>query len=208
MSDPVKEQLSAYLDGELTREEVALLAKRVGRDAELGASLGRYALISESLKGDRPAAASAGFATNVMAALDADPTVTSRSAISASSWTRRMRPVAGLAVAASVAAVAILSIQRPVVGPAVIADSGAPSAAIEAVADDPEASYTVPTSTQTSAFVPAARLTNYVVAHSEYSSPLGRRTVLSGVLSEDDGGAAVEQADETTPVVETEVTTP
>jgi hypothetical protein len=27
-------------------------------------------------------------------------------------------------------------------------------------------------------------LTNYVVAHSEYSSPLGRRSVLSGVLAE------------------------
>ncbi|HEY5807463.1 MAG TPA: hypothetical protein VIT67_05820, partial [Povalibacter sp.] len=41
-------------------------------------------------------------------------------------------------------------------------------------------------STPGAAFVPAARLTNYVVAHSEYSSPLGRRTVLSGVLSDDE----------------------
>jgi sigma-E factor negative regulatory protein RseA len=205
MSDSVKEQLSAYLDGELSREEVALLAKRVGRDAELGASLGRYALISESLKGERPAAASADFAANVMAALDAEPEIAARPAAAASQWGRRMRPVAGLAVAASVAAVAIISIQRPAVGPAVVADNEAPSASIEVIAD-PEPSYTVPTTTQSSAFVPAARLTNYVVAHSEYSSPLGRRTVLSGVLSEDDGGA-VEPADET-PVVETTVTTP
>lgn len=210
MSDSVKEQLSAYLDGELSRDEVALLARRVGRNAEIGASLGRYALISESLKGDRPAAASAGFAANVMAALDAEPTIAARSSISAPTWPRRLRPVAGLAVAASVAAVVILSIQRPVVGPAVVADNeAASSASIEAIAADPEPSYIVPTSTQTSAFVPAARLTNYVVAHSEYSSPLGRRTVLSGVLSEDDGPSVeqgVEQADETTP--ETEVTTP
>jgi hypothetical protein len=35
--------------------------------------------------------------------------------------------------------------------------------------------------------VPATRLTNYVVAHSEYSSPLARRSVLTGVLAEDDG---------------------
>jgi sigma-E factor negative regulatory protein RseA len=55
-------------------------------------------------------------------------------------------------------------------------------------ADDAAASYTVPTNVDTTAgttFIPAARLTNYVVAHSEYSSPLGRRTVLSGVLSDD-----------------------
>jgi sigma-E factor negative regulatory protein RseA len=44
----------------------------------------------------------------------------------------------------------------------------------------------VPTSTSQSAFVPATRLTNYVVAHSEYSSPLARRSVLTGVLAEDD----------------------
>jgi len=48
-------------------------------------------------------------------------------------------------------------------------------------------SYTVPEpgSTSRSAFVPATRLTNYVVAHSEYSSPLGRRSVLTGVLADD-----------------------
>jgi len=45
--------------------------------------------------------------------------------------------------------------------------------------------YVVPTMPSTSsAFIPATRLTNYVVAHSEYSSPLGRRSVLSGVLAE------------------------
>jgi hypothetical protein len=49
-------------------------------------------------------------------------------------------------------------------------------------------SYTVPDpgSTSMSVFVPATRLTNYVVAHSEYSSPLGRRSVLTGVLADDD----------------------
>jgi hypothetical protein len=36
----------------------------------------------------------------------------------------------------------------------------------------------------------AARLTNYVVAHSEYSSPLGRRSVLSGIVAE--GGMPLE----------------
>jgi hypothetical protein len=52
--------------------------------------------------------------------------------------------------------------------------------------EDPESSYVVPTSTTSSAFVPATRLTNYVVAHSEYSSPLGRRSVLTGVLAADE----------------------
>jgi hypothetical protein len=37
----------------------------------------------------------------------------------------------------------------------------------------------------TGPLVPAARLTNYVMAHSEYSSPIGRRNVLSNLLSDE-----------------------
>ncbi|HEY8538744.1 MAG TPA: hypothetical protein VIL28_07740, partial [Steroidobacteraceae bacterium] len=60
-------------------------------------------------------------------------------------------------------------------------------------------SYIVP-ATATSGFVPAARLTNYVVVHSEYSTPLGRRSVLSGVLAEEDSSddESVEDADQST----------
>jgi len=54
----------------------------------------------------------------------------------------------------------------------------------------------VPTNTSQSAFVPATRLTNYVVAHSEYSSPLARRSVLTGVLAEDDSDPDVATKDE------------
>ena len=54
----------------------------------------------------------------------------------------------------------------------------------------------MPTNTTQSAFVPATRLTNYVVAHSEYSSPLARRSVLTGVLAEDDGDPDVANPDD------------
>jgi sigma-E factor negative regulatory protein RseA len=187
MSDSVKEQLSACLDGELPKAELDLLLKRIGQDAELGQTLGRYALVSEALKGDKPAAASGAFATNVMAALENEPAAVRPAWKMSPAMVRRLRPVAGFAVAAGVAAVAVLSVQRPGVAPGVIADNESDVGAQQTlVAAAPEPSYTVPTTTSTSAFVPATRLTNYVVAHSEYSSPLGRRTVLSGVLSEDD----------------------
>jgi negative regulator of sigma E activity len=206
MSESVKEQLSAYLDGELADAELELLAKRVARDAELGGALGRYALIGESLKGE-PAAASRGFAANVMAALEQEPAVGSRPSVSPT-LVRRLRPVAGFAVAAGVAAVAVLTVQQGGMAPALVADNSAQTAPAAALAVDAEPSYTVPMTTgQSSAFVPAARLTNYVVAHSEYSSPLGRRTVLSGVLSEDDLVSAEEPAEDAANV-ETQVTTP
>jgi hypothetical protein len=98
---------------------------------------------------------------------------------------RRLRPVAGFAVAAGVAAVAVLSVQNSGVAPEQVATSSTPAnIVVNAPSEDP--SYVVPTSTSSAALVPATRLTNYVVAHSEYSSPLGRRSVLSAVLAEDD----------------------
>jgi sigma-E factor negative regulatory protein RseA len=206
MSESVKEQLSVYLDGEIADAELELLAKRVARDAELGGALSRYALIGESLRGD-PAAASRDFAANVMAALEQEPGIDSRPTISAT-LLRRLRPVAGFAVAAGVAAVAVLTVQQGGMAPALVADNQVETTTPVTLSVDDEPSYTVPMTTgQPSAFVPAARLTNYVVAHSEYSSPLGRRTVLSGVLSEDDLVSADEPAEDAS-TVETRVTTP
>jgi len=50
MSEQIREQVSAFLDGELPNSETELLLKRLTRDAELRESFGRYALIGESLR--------------------------------------------------------------------------------------------------------------------------------------------------------------
>ncbi len=108
--------------------------------------------------------------------------------------TRSLRPVAGIGIAATVAALAIFSVQRAGVespGPIAANEPAAAPTAVVAQTSDEAASYIVPTNTSQSAFVPATRLTNYVVAHSEYSSPLARCSVLTGVLAEDDGDADV-----------------
>jgi sigma-E factor negative regulatory protein RseA len=178
MTDPLQQQLSACLDGTLSEAELDLLIKRVERDAALAATLGRYALIGEALKADKPAVASAGFAAKVMASL-ADEPPARRSFKLSPTLVRRLRPLAGFAVAAGVAALAVLSVQNSGVAPETVA-TNTPTI----VVSDP--SYVVPSNTSSAALVPATRLTNYVVAHSEYSSPLGRRSVLSGVLAEDD----------------------
>jgi sigma-E factor negative regulatory protein RseA len=195
MTEPLQEQLSACLDGTLSEAELDLLIKRVERDADLAATLGRYALIGEALKAEKPVAASAGFAKNVMAALAQEPAARRSFGLSRVAM-RRLRPVAGFAVAAGVAAVAVFSVQRAGLAPDQVAvNSNAPTSfVVNAPTEDP--SYVVPTSTSNTALVPATRLTNYVVAHSEYSSPLGRRSVLSSVLAEDDlDDAAQAEAD-------------
>jgi sigma-E factor negative regulatory protein RseA len=187
MTDALNEQLSACLDGELPPAELDLLLKRVGREAELRAAIGRYSLIGEALR-ERPAVASRDFAGNVMAALAQEPALVRPSRISAATL-RYLRPAAGMAIAAGVAAVAVLSLQpvdQPDLDGAAAPMLAATQSANESTAAvDSDSSYVVPTSTSNPAFIPGTRLTNYVVAHSEYSSPLGRRSVQIGVLADD-----------------------
>jgi sigma-E factor negative regulatory protein RseA len=188
MVDSVSEQLSACLDGELPDRELALLLKRVDKDRELGEAVGRYALISEVLRSGKTIPASKDFAAGVMARIGSDKAIPGSRHRVSPALLQRLRPVAGIAIAASVAALAIFSVQRSGMLPSEVivaddrelVDGGSFVASTEATDR-----YVVPTMPSTSsAFVPAARLTNYVVAHSEYSSPLGRRSVLSGVLTE------------------------
>lgn len=208
MTDALNEQLSACLDGELPPAELDLLLKRVGREAELRDAIGRYSLIGEAMRAERPAVASRDFASKVMAAVAAEPAqapapaplarpnvVHARPAAQTSrispAAARYLRPAAGMAIAAGVAAVAVFTMQPTgesdlggATAPLIAANQ--PAANEAEVGGEAESSYVVPTSTSNPAFIPATRLTNYVVAHSEYSSPLGRRSVLSGVLADDD----------------------
>src|SRR5688572_22483167 len=132
MKDALNEQLSACLDGELPAAELDLLLKRVGKEAELRAAIGRYSLIGEAMRAERPAVASRDFASKVMAAVAAEPasqvaphTIAIPNRVAASAPATRaprispaairyLRPAAGMAIAAGVAAVAVLTMQPAV----------------------------------------------------------------------------------------------
>jgi sigma-E factor negative regulatory protein RseA len=111
MSDQIREQVSAFLDGELPSSETELLLKRLTRDADLRQSFGRYALIGETLRGGTYASLSLTFASRVNRAIDGEPAA----APLQTSRTRPLRwwkPIAGTAVAAGVAAVAVVALQQ------------------------------------------------------------------------------------------------
>src|SRR5450631_741181 len=111
MSEQIREQVSAFLDGELPGSESELLLKRLTRDAELRENFGRYALIGESIRGGSHARASRAFTARVNRAIDgAPPTVDSPSVRARSP--RWWRPFAGAAVAAGVATVAVVALQQ------------------------------------------------------------------------------------------------
>jgi len=186
MSDQIREQVSAFLDGELPSSESELLLKRLTRDAELRESFGRYALIGETLRGASRAPVSRGFAARVNRAIDGEPATAIPQGARAAHG-RWWRPVAGAAVAAGVAAVAVVALQQRAVAPGVqptlpvIAQSAKPAPAKEAL------SYIVPAaSTGAAAAMPATRLTSYVFAHSNYVSGLGQGNVMSGLLADPD----------------------
>jgi sigma-E factor negative regulatory protein RseA len=187
MSDQIREQVSAFLDGELPSSESELLLKRLTRDPDLRESFGRYALIGETLRGASRAPVSRGFAARVNRAIDGEP-ATANPQVMRTGRGRWWRPVAGAAVAASVAAVAVVALQERAVAPGVhamtpiVAQSAKPAQAKEALSY-----YIVPaSSTGAPAAMPAARLTSYVFAHSNYVSGLGQGNVMSGLLSDPD----------------------
>ena len=73
MTDRIKEQLSAFLDGELPDPESALLLKRLERDDELRGALSRYSLIGAVLRSDGDVPAARQVAARVSAAIAREP---------------------------------------------------------------------------------------------------------------------------------------
>lgn len=186
MSEQIREQVSAFLDGELPNSETELLLKRLTRDAELRGSFGCYALIGEAMRGGSLSLMGKGFAERVNHAIDGEavPAGGNPAAVRAPRW---WRPFAGAAVAAGVAAVAVVALQQradsPVLRPA-LALTAQSTSAIQPVARE-AISYTVPAaSVMAPSVMPPARLTNYVFAHSRYSSGLDQRGVMADLLIE------------------------
>lgn len=199
MSEQIREQVSAFLDGELPNSEAELLLKRLTRDAELLECFGRYALVGEAIRGGSHSLVTRGFTGRVNLAIGGEP-IPANGQIAQARVARWWRPLAGVAVAAGVAAVAVVALQQRAAapgwrtGPVVTAQSPAlPQAAFLAQsgaamqAPREAISYTVPAMTAAAASVMSpARLTNYVFAHSRYSSGLDQRGVLADLLIEAD----------------------
>jgi sigma-E factor negative regulatory protein RseA len=186
MSEELDSQLSAMFDDELPQGECELLARRLSRDMVLQARWGRYAAIGAAVRGGDVRLAGA-VARKVNAALLAEPVSAGTAAIpaprtrsQAGNWRRTF---AGAALAAGVAAVSILWLHgsfTPGDAPLVARTSGASAAASLPTA----ASYVVPQTVEARVTVlPATELANYVVAHSEFSTPVSRGNLLSAFMA-------------------------
>jgi sigma-E factor negative regulatory protein RseA len=193
MTDRLKEQLSAFLDGELPEPESALLLKRLERDDDLRGALSRYSLIGAVLRSDGDVPAARHVAARVSAAIAREPAI---GAIAARlrNWRSLVRPLAGMSVAASVATAAVLL--APQYGAQVASEPAAAQVAVQqpeapvapmpglSAAAEEAGTYTTPPAAESDAALASAELANYLVAHYGYASPLTRRSVVAGLIAE------------------------
>lgn len=108
MNDKLLEQVSLLLDDELPPEQAELLLERMRREPELRDRFAQYALLGEALRGRT---LKVDLAARVSAALDNEPAHAVPRLARVDRWLSQLRPVAGLAVAASVAMFAVLALQ-------------------------------------------------------------------------------------------------
>jgi sigma-E factor negative regulatory protein RseA len=164
MSDEIREQLSALVDDELDEVERPLLLGRLERDSGLRQVLGRYQLISEVMRGSGQVA-TLGVAERVRRALEQENTLPETNKDDAKeAGLRWLKPVAGLAVAASVAVAALLvvtSVQQPTV------DEPPAVASAENVVKPPQASGEVWERIEPRI---DKRMAGYLVNHNEYAA--------------------------------------
>jgi negative regulator of sigma E activity len=182
MTDQIREQISALIDGELPEDEVGLLVRRLERDEQLRCVFGRYVLAGEAARSPGSPLASPGFSARVSAAIGDDTTAVPD--VLADNPMRRQwynRPAFATAIAASAAVAAVLLIGRGYQQAGQIAQGS-----LERVRDSFAA---LPVIGQASSPTPAhsQRLASYLVAHGQFSNPIGRRTAWSSVLASDPG---------------------
>lgn len=201
MNEELDSQLSAMFDNELPAAECELMARRLSRDEELKARWGRYAAIGATIRAEGGLRLDAELARRVSVAIADEPSVVAVAepvrarSRSASRW---WVPVGGVAVAASVAAAAILWVrfqsspqgnQVALLAPPIVTGPVATSTS-------DGGSYVVPKATPRRSIVPSTQLANYVVAHSEFSSPVNRRNLLSAFMASESGTAGVPSGSE------------
>lgn len=197
MNEELDSQLSAMFDDELPAAECELLARRLSRDEQLKARWGRYAVIGTAIRAER-VLLEPRLARRVNQALRTEPQLIAappRQARPASAlgW---WQPLASLAVAASVATLAILWMRgmndpMPAVAPLATSTVALPPPAL-ARADSRSVSYVVPPVQPRRVVVPSTSFANYLVAHFEVSSPVAGQTMISALVAGDPGTSSAQ----------------
>lgn len=177
MSQLIKEQLSALLDGELPVEEEDLLFRQLEKNAEYRAVLGRYSLMAEIIRGPSADPEVLRVSERIsMSLLDQAPH--SIEEPSKSTWSMAAKGLVGTGIAASVAILALVSLNS--------FDRQPVPALVELPADVD--SYVVPEHSEGGQMaITPARLTNYLVSHGEFFNGPSRLAIDSHMVGQSSG---------------------
>ncbi len=168
MSDSLNEQVSACVDGESDVTERALLLRRLSQDDGLRSRWARYHLISDALKNNLPEQPSLSLADRIHQAVAQE--TTPQRAFSAA---RLLKPAAGFAIAASVAALAVFAVRS-----LPTATSPAQTQQLASVAVPAQQLRFQGTHWDRAQPEVAARLNTYMLNHSGHAETAGMQSVL------------------------------
>lgn len=164
MNDAIKMQISAFVDGELPQNEAELLLRRMCQDRELRQQATEYLSMGRVMRGERSIAGIAKLRERISAVLD-DKSMQEEFAVAESKGPRFLRPLAGFAIAATVAMVALLGLQQMTATP-----DADPVQGNESVVESIDAGYTVPEQGND-------QLRDYYLLHNASSSYFGANSI-------------------------------
>jgi hypothetical protein len=166
MNDAIRMQISAFVDGELPQNEAELLLRRLCQNGNLRQQAAEFLAMGRAMRGERSVAGMANLRGRISAALD-DTTFQEEPDVVSSVRPRFLRPLAGVAIAATVALAALLGLQQVSVGPE--AESLPANTAVAERIDD-DGAYTVPNQVDDP-------LRDYYLRHSASSSYFGANSI-------------------------------
>ncbi len=169
MNDAIQMQVSAFVDGELPDNEADLLLRRMSQDAELRQKVADYLAIGRALRGETVVPGVDRIHERVSAAIDDKP-LDEVTVATGSRPVRGVRPLAGAAVAATVALFAIFGLQQTMT----VDDSGADAGDGLVVETDP--AYTVPQQVDD-------QLRQYYLSHGATATEFGANGINSRFVS-------------------------
>jgi len=114
MNEAIRMQVSAFVDGELPENEAELLVRRLSQDAVLRQQVAEYLAIGRIMRGEYSAQGSDVLRERIAAELDERPLQDAADTVAVKKSSRYVRPLAGFAIAASVALIAIIGLRQTV----------------------------------------------------------------------------------------------
>ncbi len=112
MNDALKMQVSAFVDGELPENEAELLVRRLSQDYELRQQVADYLSVGRVMRRESGVAGVERLRDRISAELDERPSQDDVDHAPASDPSRLLRPLTGVAIAATVAVIAIVGLRQ------------------------------------------------------------------------------------------------